>query len=94
MEYEIQSAFHTLEKYPIDLIIWPVNNNGRLDLPIDVAHQPYINRSLVLIPRHQSAALRWSFNPFVFIAGDGAQEEDPTFWLLSYWMGRLHSEMV
>ena len=90
----IADAFHTLETYPIDLIIWPVNNNGRLDLPIDVAHQPYINRSLVLIPRHQSAALRWSFNPFVFIAGDGAQEEDPTFWLLSYWMGRLHSEMV
>jgi hypothetical protein len=89
----ITDAFYTLAKYPIDLIVWPVNNAGRLDLPIDVSHQPYINRSLVLIPRHQSAALRWSFNPFLYVAGAGVQEEDPTFWLLSYWMGRFHESI-
>ena len=88
-EVWLQDAVGTLQEYPLDLIVWPVDNTQRHDLPPDPALLP-VNRSLVAIPRHQSAALRWCNSPFAYSGGDGLREEDPTFWHLAYWMMRRH----
>ena len=33
---------------------------------------------------------KWNGNPYEVDGGGGTEEEDPTFWLLPYWMGRYH----
>ena len=57
---------------------------------MDKSVQPEIERSLTPIRRHQSSALRWCNDPFQFAGGAGLREEDPTFFLLAYWMARYH----
>ena len=86
----VNDAILTLEEYPLDLIDWPHDSTGRIDLNIDVSLLPVLSRSEMSIPRHQTAALRWCDNPFAFKGGSGMREEDPTFWLHAYWMAMFH----
>jgi hypothetical protein len=83
-------AVVTLQEYPVELIRWPSDNTQRLDLPVDPAFFPALNRSITSIPRYQSAALKPMNDPFAFVGGSGFVEEDPTFWHMTYWMMRYH----
>ena len=89
-ERAVTDALETLREYPRDLVFWPTDNSGRLDLTEDKSMLPVISRSREAIPRHQSCALRWCNDPFQFVCGNGMREEDPTFFLEVYWMMTAH----
>jgi len=86
----LSESIETLKEYPLDLVDYPHDNSHRLDLEIDRSLTPMIVRSSTVLPRHNSAALRWCDDPFAFVGGSGMREEDPTFWLEAYWMGKFY----
>ena len=87
----MDDAVETLREYPMELIEWPFDTKGRLDLYVDPEYLPVLVQSSSALPRHQSASLRWCENIFLLKGGSGMAEEDPTFWLESYWMGSYYS---
>ena len=90
VEEAVQASLATLQEFPIDIIKWPTDNRKRIDLDLDKAMLPSIQRSSRAIPRHQSAALRWCNDPFAFVGGTGMVEEDPTFFLSAFWLAAFH----
>ena len=78
----------TLREYPLELVTWPTDNTGRLDVVLDADAAVTAPRARSAIPRHETAALRWTNDPTALSGGDGLREEDPTFWLLAYWLAR------
>jgi hypothetical protein len=86
------AAVQWLQDAPWDLRHWTMRNSHRAD----IRHDPEPGRfgekqSLhVLSPRERRVS-KWNHNPYALDGGsDGMSEEDGTFWLLPYWMGRYH----
>ena len=80
-----------LVDYPEEIILWDVDNTKRADLTSDANLLPTLNVSKTSIRRSESGALDWEENPFSFSwEGGGMSEENPTMFLLPYWLGRFH----
>lgn len=89
---DAERALQWLYEAPLDLRGWTMTNSHRDDVVFqpqeDRFEQPQLTR--VLSPRETHVA-RWNRNPYLPDGGDGGYtEEDGTFWLLPYWMGRYH----
>ena len=89
---DAQAAVQWLRDAPWDLRHWTVHNSRRAD----VVHDPQPGRFgevqglHPLSPRERRVA-KWNHNPYALDGGsDGMGEEDGTFWLLPYWLGRFH----
>jgi len=84
----LQSSIFFLQDAPLDLVDWTIDNGRREDLQI--VRSPILESIQVdeLRPPSENRTMRWDRNPYFAIAGNPAQEREPVYWLLPYWMGR------
>ena len=75
----------------MDLICWTVINSHRCDIEI-AAEETGIQekQSVVPLPADERWMMKWNGNPYTLDYAGGGAEEDPTIFLLPYWMGRYH----
>ena len=85
---ELENSIFFLKDAPLDLVDWQFDNGRREDL--QEVRKPILETLQVheLRPPSEYRTMRWDRNPFVTIGGNPAQERDPVYWLLPYWMGR------
>ena len=89
---EVKVAVNELQKYPVDLIDWKMENSHRWDLLEDPVVARGGNRQATKsIPTPENGISRWNTNPRQFDTGTGGlREETGTYFLLPYWMGRYY----
>jgi len=93
---DVENSRDTLRRIPMDLIRWTVKNSHRADIEID----PESGRageiqSVKPLPADERAITKWNGNPYRLDGGsDGRSEEDGTFFLLPYWMGRYYGFLL
>ena len=85
---ELDNSIFFLKDAPLSLVDWRFDNGKREDL--QVVRKPILESFQVneLRPPSEYRTLRWDRNPYASISGNPAQERDPVYWLLPYWMGR------
>lgn len=87
-----KASIATLERLPLDLRNWRMENSWRTELPLSSKVDRFGKReTTALLPPDERAVMKWNGNPFVLDGGrDGSNEDDGTIFLLPYWMGRYH----
>lgn len=85
---ELNNSVFFLKDAPLDLVDWRIDNGRREDLKI--VRKPILEELQVneLRPPSEYRTIRWDKNPYAAVSGNPAQERDPVYWLLPYWMGR------
>lgn len=94
--YGIEAAVEWLQDAPWDLTRWTCRNSRRADIRLDPETGRFgeLQALYPLSPRERRVT-KWNSNPYALDGGeDGHGEEDGTFWLLPYWMGRHHRIIV
>ena len=88
----LASAARTLYRIPMDLIKWSVKNSQRHDVPLDASPERHDRaQTSRLLPPDERRVMKWNGNPFQLDdQGAGGGEDDGSFFLLPYWMGRYH----
>ncbi len=89
---DVDAAVRWLQEAPWDLRHWSVRNSHRADIRHDLEVGRFGEKQAlyVLSPRERRVA-KWNHNPYALDGGgEGMGEEDGTFWLLPYWLGRFH----
>jgi hypothetical protein len=91
-DFDQQEALDTLERIPLDTIAWTVKNSQRVDLEVVRRRGRFgENQSRRAIPPNERRVMKWNGNPFELDGGqEGRSEDDGTFFLLPYWLGRYH----
>ncbi len=90
---ELDNSIFFLKDAPLDLVDWKFDNGKREDL--QVVRSPILEVLQVeLRPPSEYRTIRWDRNPYHAISGNPAQERDPVYWLLPYWMGRYQNLIV
>ncbi len=84
---ELENSIFFLEDAPLDLVDWKFDNGKREDLQV-VRYPILEDLQVELRPPSEYRTIRWDRNPYHAISGNPAQERDPVYWLLPYWMGR------
>ncbi|MBW3622977.1 MAG: hypothetical protein KY468_06150 [Armatimonadetes bacterium] len=81
-----------LEKIPLDIVHWRMENSHRADLPREATDDRFDRpQSTVALSPAERGMLKWNGNPYRLDDGsDGRVEEDGAFFLLPYWMGRAY----
>jgi len=89
--FDAEEAVRSLREIPLDLITWKTQNSHRVDLQWDPFYaQRGIKRLVKPLPWTERKVHKWDSNPYEPDGGSDMGEEDPTLWLLPYWMGRYH----
>ncbi|MBD0776763.1 regulator [Maribacter sp. ANRC-HE7] len=84
---ELEASIAFLKDAPLDLVDWNIDNGKREDLK--VVREPILEElQVALRPPSESRAVRWDNNIYEAVVGNPAQEKEPVYWLLPYWMGR------
>jgi hypothetical protein len=85
-------SVRTLQRLPLDLVSWRVENSWRKDLPVAGALDRFQRtETTTLLAPDERAVMKWNGNPFVLDGGNGGRsEDDGTIFLLPYWMGRYY----
>ncbi len=85
---DLDNSIFFLKDAPLDLVDWQFDNGKREDLHL--VRYPILESLQVneLRPPSEYRTLRWDRNPYESVSGNPAQERDPVYWLLPYWMGR------
>jgi hypothetical protein len=93
---DIPAAARTLYRIPIDMITWTVDNSKRRDIEWEGEADRFGRRqSKRLLPPDERPVMKWNGNPFRTDGGNGgAAEEDGSFFLLPYWMGRHYRYLL
>lgn len=93
---DLTGAVRTLEQIPVDQVTWTVKNSHRTDVLWDNSVDRFrIRQSAALLPASERPIMKWNGNPFRTDGGDdGGREEDGTYFLLPYWMGRYHRYLL
>jgi hypothetical protein len=88
----VQDAVWTLQRIPMDLVSWTIDNSQRTDVEWEGEADRFGRRqSRTLLPADERPVMKWNGNPFQVDGGNGGRsEDDGTFFLLPYWMGRYH----
>jgi hypothetical protein len=89
----LDTSIFFLQDAPLSLVDWQIDNGRREDL--QVVRSPILEEMQVdeLRPPSEYRTMRWDRNPYFAIAGNPAQEREPVYWLLPYWMGR-YQELI
>ncbi|MBN1351739.1 transcriptional regulator [candidate division KSB1 bacterium] len=92
----LEDAVESLERYPVDLITWTIQNSQRADMRIDPRADRFNNpQNLTVLPPDERPAMKWNGNPYQLDGGGGGYgEDDGAAFLLPYWMGRYHKFIV
>jgi hypothetical protein len=82
----------TLERIPLDLITWRVQNSHRQDVRFQATKDRFDRLQLSqALPPDERPVSKWNGNPYIPDGGGaGGSEDDGAFFLLPYWMGRYH----
>jgi hypothetical protein len=85
-------SIRTLQRIPMDLVAWKMENSWRSDLPrVQQPDRHGRAETTVLLAPDERAVMKWNGNPFVLDGGNGGRsEDDGAFFLLPYWMGRYY----
>jgi len=81
-----------MQSIPIDFICWNVRDSHRADIEIDshVGRHGEV-QPVEVLPPDERIVMKWNGNPFQLDSNHGEIEEDEgTFFLLPYWLGRYH----
>jgi hypothetical protein len=91
-EVDRDAALWMLRRIPLDLVSWTVKNSNRKDNEMEDAPDRHRQRQTkTLLPPDERPVMKWNDNPFQVDGGNGGRnEDDGTFFLLPYWMGRCH----
>lgn len=91
-EYDLDVSIETLQKIPLDLVLWGLDHAHRWDRDEDPRPDRFGRpQNSFVFPYDERQAMRWAENPYAYEQrGDGHAESSGTFWLLPYWMGRYH----
>lgn len=83
-------GLETLERLPLDLVHWTVDNSARRDMEWDRSEDRFRSRqSLNWLPPDERPVMKWNGNPFMVNGGNGGRsEDDGAIFLLPYWLGR------
>jgi hypothetical protein len=86
----IAEGLETLERIPLDLIGWTVDNTHRRDVEWSAKVDRFqVRQTTTWLPPGERPVMKWNGNPFVVNGGDNGQsEDDGALYLLPYWMGR------
>ena len=86
----VPAAVRTLVRIPMDLVSWTVTNSDRRDIEWDSGLDRFQKRQArTLLPPDERPVMKWNGNPFIVDGGNGGRsEDDGSFYLLPYWMGR------
>lgn len=87
-----EESLLTLRRIPLDLVEWTVDNGHRQDIKLRPGKDRFGKQEMmeVLAPDERPVQ-KWNANPYRLAGGGGGQgEDDGTFFLLPYWMGRYH----
>ncbi|HAA74188.1 TPA: transcriptional regulator, partial [Candidatus Latescibacteria bacterium] len=89
---DVEEAARTLREIPLDLIDWPIRNSHRADIRLDADRgRKGELQSIGVLPYDELPALKWNANPYALDGGGNAtREDDGTYFLLPYWMGRYY----
>lgn len=89
---DAEAAAQWLQDAPWDLRAWGTFNSRRADVLVDSEPGRFSETQLIhVLPPSERKVTKWNANPYAADAsGEGRSEEDGTFWLLPYWMGRYH----
>jgi len=90
---DVERAVQWLQDAPWDLRAWTMTNSHRSDITFEERPGRFGERqSTHPLPPNERRVAKWNHNPYNPDGGsDGHSEEDGTFWLLPYWMGRYHA---
>jgi hypothetical protein len=90
--FDRADSLRTLREIPLDQVQWSVSNAHRLDVPFDPMNDRFRRRqALVVLPYDELPMSKWNGNPYALEGGNqGRSEDDGTYFLLPYWMGRFH----
>ncbi|MGC8833880.1 MAG: two-component regulator propeller domain-containing protein [Armatimonadota bacterium] len=89
---DVEETVKTLQEIPMDLITWTMKNSRRSDITLDEEAGRFGEvQSLKPVSPAERAVMKWNGNPYRLDGGnDGREEDDGTFFLLPYWMGRYY----
>ena len=89
---DIKIAVGELQEYPMETIIWGVQNHHRWDLRINPIPDRFMkDQATRAISVAERGITKWNTNPYQLdYDGNGTTEDDGAAWLLPYWMGRYH----
>lgn len=90
---ELGNSIEFLKDTPLDLVDWRIDNGKREDLKV-VRHPILEELQVALRPPSEYRTVRWDQNPYLAAGGNPAEEKEPVFWLLPYWMGRYLNLIV
>ncbi|SEJ33976.1 hypothetical protein SAMN05192553_103337 [Cyclobacterium xiamenense] len=91
-DLDLDLAQAALEEFPLDQINWSFTNSHRWDLKKDeFPGRGRAEQALVALPAGESNVFRWNTNPKQLDGGGaGLSEENGSYYLVAYWMGRFH----
>lgn len=89
---DVEASVQTLREIPLDLVDWRMVNSHRADMALDERPGRFgEQQSIEVLPYDERAVGKWNSNPYRLDAGgDGGSEDDGTYFLLPYWMGRYY----
>ena len=92
-QYDLDQAIETLQKLPLDLIMWGLDSSLRWDRDEDPTPDRHGDRqNRFVFPYDEREVMRWAENPYrLNQPGNGRAESSGMLWLLPYWMGRYHA---
>ncbi len=90
---DLGAAVYTLNRIPMDLRTWSVNNSYRTDMEWEGKPDRFGRRQTrTWLAPDERPVMKWNGNPFQVNGGNGGRsEDDGAFFLLPYWMGRYHN---
>jgi len=91
-ECDASLAAATLREIPVDLIDWPIRNSHRLDVKLDAERgRKGELQSVNVLPYDELPATKRNLNPYSLdCKTNETSEDDGTYYLLPYWMGRYY----
>ena len=88
-QIDLKEAIWYLQKYPLDLVNWTIQNSHRKD--IEFVEPNFRNQTITeVLPASELRISRHNANRFDLDGGDNGQSEYSAgdIWLLPYWIGR------
>jgi hypothetical protein len=88
--FDCADSLDALRRIPLSTIAWTVTNSQRNDLVVQkqVGRFHEAQSQTSILPNERSV-MKWNTNPFRLDGDDaGRSEDDGTFFLLPYWLGR------
>ena len=85
-------SYRTLDRIPTDMIEWTMQNSHRADV-ILVGEKDRFDRAQLasVLPPDERLVHKWNNSPYRPDGGsNGGREDDGSYFLLPYWMGRYH----